>query len=92
MPTATSPTPFISKYGPGQFNGMTNHRSPFAYRHSEVKIARDFPVEMSNEIHSPEHVPKTLTYTNAFQPKLGDIRDKVRRNNVFHTEFNDKYD
>ena len=92
-PTTHSPSPFISQYAPGEFTGMTNHRSPFARRQSEaIKIAKELPTQPTEDTYNPEQVPKTLTYTNSFQPKLGDIRDKVRRNSVFHQEFEGKYE
>jgi hypothetical protein len=78
LPTLSSPTPYVSQYAPGQFTGMTNHRSPFA--HSDVKIAKEMPTQATKDIYAAENLPKSLNFTNVTQPKLGDIRDKVRRN------------
>lgn len=48
---------------------------------------KPWPIEKFDEQFNPEELPKSLYYKNGPQPRLGELRDKIRKNRIFHAEY-----
>ena len=70
---------------------FAQHRSsePTASRKVSVPYRPTFPpLEESKK----KDVPRSLYYTNGYMPKLSDLRDALRNNEIFHTRYNPNLD
>jgi hypothetical protein len=72
------------------------HKNSLTQRKVSLKplsIKRDLPTEKCAEPFNPEDIPRSLPYDNKnANEKLSRLRDDIRRNKIFHKEYQIHFD
>ena len=69
----------------------------FAQHRSSEPVIRKDPIPYRPTFpplpeHKKKDVPRSLYYTNGYMPKLSDLRDALRNNEIFHNRYNPHLD
>ena len=53
-----------------------------------LSVRREFPTMKCDEPFNPEDIPRSMAYDNKYaNEKLAKLRDDIRRNKIFHKEY-----